>query len=387
MSNTFNNNYYQIFPKFFDNKMLKNCENFLLNKMTITSIKITKPEEKNKNNSVIIKNKIKYDFSPRKSVKLKKVNLSYINDTTDISKIFSQINFFKNNEIINAFKPNYMAYKAKLKNKINKINDSRNNESIKENNVIKTFEHLPKNSIKKIHLGKIESARHIKNDKNFDQNLIKRKVNLIIKDLLSKDNSNYKLIEYNSRNLFPLSNSLNPMKYIEYNMKNDPHNSKLFKSYQKQIKYLRDEKVRRFLIEGINDYRENIQKYREIYPNNFTWKTKKENIFRQKKIKNSILKGDNNINKNNYYYNPYGMLYDNGKKKFRKNFIKAYYSNDAQSNNYIKNNVYFKCVDNNELRKFISLDDKIKIINSTTNNLNKYLKNDYIGKFKKKYCL
>ena len=380
------NNYYQIFPKFSDSKMLKNCENFLANKISTPSLKIPKFMVKRKNNSVIINKKIQFNFSPKRGVKLKQVNLSYINDTNNISKIFSKINAFKNNELINAFKPEYNTNKAKIKNKRTKIPELNDNESKKENSIIKTFEFLPKNTINNIHFGKIDSARYIKNDKNFDKNLINNKVNRIIKDLLTKDSSNYKMKEYHSRNLFPLSNSINPMKYIEYNMKIDPHNSKLFKSYQKQIKYLIDEKVRRFLIEGINDYRENLQKYREIYPVNFTWKEKNENFFKQKHIKNTILKGKNNFNKTNSYE----ILYNKEKEKFRNNFIKAYYSKDAnknQSNKYIKNNMYFKYVNNNDFKKMITLDDKIKMVYSTTNNLNKYLSNDYLRKFRKKYLL
>ena len=393
MSHNHNNNFYRIFPKFSDSKTLKNCENFLANKISTPSLKIPKLIEKKKNNSVIIKNKINFNFSQKEDVKLKKVNLSCINDTnniSNISKIFSKINSFKNNELINAFKPEYNTNKIKIKNKRNKMPILNYNENKKENNIIKTFEFLPKDTTSKIHLGKIDSARNIKNDKNFDNNLINSKVNKIIKDLLSKDTSNYKVKEYHSRNLYPLSNSINPMKYIEFNMKKDPHNSKLFKSYQKQIKFLIDEKVRRFLIEGINDYRENLQKYREIYPVNFTWKTKNEDLFKQKNIKNSILKGKNNFNKNNSYYNSFEIPYNKEKEKFRNNFIKAYYSKDTnknQSNNYIKNNMYFKYVNNNDFKKMITLDDKIKMISSTTNNLNKYISNDYLTKFRKKYLL
>ena len=63
-----------------------------------------------------------------------------------------------------------------------------------------------------IKLRKIQSAKQIENSKNFDQKLIKSRVNSIVKDLLSKKGLRFKAIENNSRNIFPLNKSLNPTK-------------------------------------------------------------------------------------------------------------------------------------------------------------------------------
>ena len=208
----------------------------------------------------------------------------------------------------------------------------------------------------------------------------------IINDLLSKDSQKYKVKEDYSRNAFPLNKAINSMKYIEYNMQNEPNNPKLFKSYDKQIKYLMNEKTRNFLIEGINDYHENLKKYREVNFDFFSRNNNNKRKLYQKKIKEVLLGGQYKENKSIKYiipkYNDHPK-YNSAREKFKKNYIKSYNDKTFDKNK----NLYFKYISNNEIEKMMSVDDKIKLAYSHSKNLTKYMKKDAINKFKKKYIL
>ena len=360
--------------KFYEDPIQKRYKNFLSYKFFPHSPDNSSFSRQNKNKAFLVNDKYKFLHKSSNNIKLKNINLSKI-----LNKDKPSNNNSKRNKRNKDFVTGYKTYNQKVIRKRNKDNDYNKQINI-GCNMIKTFEnHLQKQNIK---LRKIQSAKQIENSKNFDQKLIKSRVNSIVKDLLSKKGLRFKAIENNSRNIFPLNKSLNPTKYIEYNLQNEPNNPKLFKSYKKQMKYLMDENTRKFLIEGINDYHENLKKYKIIYFDMFSKINDGKNLTRRK-INDKIFR-QKNINKTFKYSD---ILYENGKEKFKNNYLKAYEKNmiEKENNKINKNNAYFKYLDNNEFMKIMSLDDRMKMAYSSTKKFDKTMSKDTIDKLRKKY--
>ena len=360
--------------KFYEVPIQKKYKNFLSYKFFPHSPNNSSFSRQNKNKAFLVNDKYKFLHKSSNNIKLKNINLSKI-----LNKDKPSNNNSKRNKRNKDFVTGYKTYNQKVIKKRNKDNDY-NKQINTGSNMVKTFEnHLQKQNIK---LRKIQSAKQIENSKNFDQKLIKSRVNSIVKDLLSKKGLRFKAIENNSRNIFPLNKSLNPTKYIEYNLQNEPNNPKLFKSYKKQMKYLMDENTRKFLIEGINDYHENLKKYKIIYFDMFSKINDGKNLTRRK-INDKIFR-QKNINKTFKYSD---ILYENGKEKFKNNYLKAYEKNmiEKENNKINKNNAYFKYLDNNEFMKIMSLDDRMKMAYSSTKKFDKTMSKDTIDKLRKKY--
>ena len=360
--------------KFYEDPIQKKYKNFLSYKFFPHSPNNSSFSRQNKNKAFLVNDKYKFLHKSSNNIKLKNINLSKI-----LNKDKPSNNNSKRNKRNKDFVTGYKTYNQKVIKKRNKDNGY-NKQVNTGNNMVKTFEnHLQKQNIK---LRKIQSAKQIENSKNFDQKLIKSRVNSIVKDLLSKKGLRFKAIENNSRNIFPLNKSLNPTKYIEYNLQNEPNNPKLFKSYKKQMKYLMDENTRKFLIEGINDYHENLKKYKIIYFDMFSKINDGKNLTRRK-INDKIFK-QKDINKT---FKRSDILYENGKEKFKNNYLKAYEKNmiEKENNKINKNNAYFKYLDNNEFMKIMSLDDRMKMAYSSTKKFDKTMSKDTIDKLRKKY--
>ena len=360
--------------KFYEDPIQKRYKNFLSYKFFPHSPNNSSFSRQNKIKAFLVNDKYKFLHKSSNNIKLKNINLSKI-----LNKDKPSNNNSKRNKRNKDFVTGYKTYNQKVIKKRNKDNDY-NKQINTGSNMVKTFEnHLQKQNIK---LRKIQSAKQIENSKNFDQKLIKSRVNSIVKDLLSKKGLRFKAIENNSRNIFPLNKSLNPTKYIEYNLQNEPNNPKLFKSYKKQMKYLMDENTRKFLIEGINDYHENLKKYKIIYFDMFSKINDGKNLTRRK-INDKIFR-QKNINKTFKYSD---ILYENGKEKFKNNYLKAYEKNmiEKENNKINKNNAYFKYLDNNEFMKIMSLDDRMKMAYSSTKKFDKTMSKDTIDKLRKKY--
>ena len=360
--------------KFYEVPIQKKYKNFLSYKFFPHSPNNSSFSRQNKNKAFLVNDKYKFLHKSSNNIKLKNINLSKI-----LNKDKPSNNNSKRNKRNKDFVTGYKTYNQKVIKKRNKDNDY-NKQINTGSNMVKTFEnHLQKQNIK---LRKIQSAKQIENSKNFDQKLIKSRVNSIVKDLLSKKGLRFKAIENNSRNIFPLNKSLNPTKYIEYNLQNEPNNPKLFKSYKKQMKYLMDENTRKFLIEGINDYHENLKKYKIIYFDMFSKINDGKNLTRRK-INDKIFR-QKNINKTFKYSD---ILYENGKEKFKNNYLKAYEKNmiEKENNKINKNNAYFKYLDNNEFMKIMSLDDRMKMAYSSTKKFDKTMSKDTVDKLRKKY--
>ena len=360
--------------KFYEDPIQKRYKNFLSYKFFPHSPNNSSFSRQNKIKAFLVNDKYKFVYKSSNNIKLKNINLSKI-----LNKDKPSNNNSKRNKRNKDFVTGYKTYNQKVIKKRNKDNDY-NKQINTGSNMVKTFEnHLQKQNIK---LRKIQSAKQIENSKNFDQKLIKSRVNSIVKDLLSKKGLRFKAIENNSRNIFPLNKSLNPTKYIEYNLQNEPNNPKLFKSYKKQMKYLMDENTRKFLIEGINDYHENLKKYKIIYFDMFSKINDGKNLTRRK-INDKIFK-QKDINKT---FKRSDILYENGKEKFKNNYLKAYEKNmiEKENNKINKNNAYFKYLDNNEFMKIMSLDDRMKMAYSSTKKFDKTMSKDTIDKLRKKY--
>ena len=360
--------------KFYEVPIQKKYKNFLSYKFFQHSPNNSSFSRQNKNKAFLVNDKYKFLHKSSNNIKLKNINLSKI-----LNKDKPSNNNSKRNKRNKDFVTGYKTYNQKVIKKRNKDNDY-NKQINTGSNMVKTFEnHLQKQNIK---LRKIQSAKQIENSKNFDQKLIKSRVNSIVKELLSKKGLRFKAIENNSRNIFPLNKSLNPTKYIEYNLQNEPNNPKLFKSYKKQMKYLMDENTRKFLIEGINDYHENLKKYKIIYFDMFSKINDGKNLTRRK-INDKIFK-QKDINKT---FKRSDILYENGKEKFKNNYLKAYEKNmiEKENNKINKNDAYFKYLDNNEFMKIMSLDDRMKMAYSSTKKFDKTMSKDTIDKLRKKY--
>ena len=323
-------------------------------------------------------------------------NLSNALNKIHHNNFFAEINKMNNIASIKNIDISKLFKYQNNKNKANKrhVILSRNKKDIKdikEKREFKSFEYIHKKNHFK--LKRVQSAKNKENSTSIEQRIIKRKVNSIVNDLLSKDiNFQYNNKEMHSRNLFPLNKTLNPKKYIEYNLKNDPNNPKLFKSFQLQMKYSFVGNRRKHLIEGINDYNQNIKKYKKINPKEiFPIKDNEKKLFQKKlekiflNIKPFEFKNRSSKDKN------ISFKYSYEKDKFKKNYLHVYMAKSVDKelsrNEYIKKNKYFSCMDSDKFKKMMSLDDKIKLAQSNSKKLLKFTKKDSVKSYQKKYML
>ena len=397
MSNILNK-YYTIHKKIKVDPFVLNCKRFLNHKPNFKTLLRVSSTKNNKYDFL----KEKYQSKATNTPKVDLANLSNVLDKIYYKKFFSKINGMKNIASIKNIDISQLVENQKNndKDKDNKkpIIISRNKKDIKEKikdikekNVFKTFEYFQKKN--HIKLRRVQSAKNVKNNTSIEQKIVKSKVNSLVKDLLSKDiNFKYSNKEIHSRNSFPLNKEMNPKKYIEYNLKNDPNNPKLFKSFQLQMKYLFVGNNRKHLIEGVNDYDQNIKKYKEINPKEMFDKKVNEKKLFQKKLKKVFLnikpmefKNLSSKDKNNTF------KYSYEKDKFNKNYINVYMGKSVDKelsrNKYIKRNKYFNFMDSDKFKKMMSLDDKIKLAQSNSKKLLKFVKKDSMKSFQKKYIL
>ena len=229
----YNNNYDE-------DKILLNCKKFLTHR--IPKICLKKKDEKNNKN---------------KQKLFKLTNLHIANNN-------------KNNE-------------NKIKRKSKFIHDIKSKSLIMfyNNKGIHKIEFNKSELNEKNNLRKIYSAKNFINNKNNNKYTTQSKVREIIKNLLSGNKLNY--LPKAEQTKISLKNFINPNKYVEFFMRKEPLNIQLFKSYKKQIKYFFNKRNRQILIEGINDYHQNIKHYNGIYFNSVIGKDI-NNIKKLKKI-------------------------------------------------------------------------------------------------------
>ena len=256
-------------------------------------------------------------------------------------------------------------------------------------------------------------AKEIKKDKNN----IKLKAEKIINELLSLKNKNeirsYYIkkdyedsianAENNEKNIkYNINNSINPISYIKFNLDNEPKNKKLFKSFDKQTMIIGSQKYRDDLINGVNEYRNNILKYKELkgpiacYKKKCNEKNENEII---KKMKMSNIKGPglifsnrlyqrknkkiNNFEFDDNFKDVKKLLYKNIEKYETYKFVKGKRvkinvdKKDIKTLKKIDGKAPFVINDNNEMikfsHKFLSFDDKINKLLLKTKNTTNYL--------------
>ena len=256
-----------------------------------------------------------------------------------------------------------------------KIGDANNNKSFRTIPKIK----LNKNkTLKNIILRKIKSAREIKSDKNINQSITKMKVKEKLKKILAKDKTKY--ISETLQLKTDLKKFTKRLKYIEMDMRKDPDDKKLYKTYKVQLKYFMNNKNRKLLIDGVNDYHENIKLYKDINYNSFYQENNKKND-----IKNNI--NNKTINTNNSDIIRYSYKIYNGFKKFQDNYLKAYNEkrfnyniSSNKSERYINNNSYFKYLNESDFNHMMSVDQKLhNIYQSVNKTFRKKKKNSFIS--------
>ena len=139
------------------------------------------------------------------------------------------------------------------------------------------------------------------------------------------------------------------MTYIKFNLKNEPKNNSLFKSYDTQILIMGNKKYRNELLDGINIYKDNCLKYQDLRgpigfdKNNINEKRRSQNI---KKMKMNFI-GER------------GLLFSNRLYKKKLNKLKDYDFDDNYKNMKV---LLFKNLDKYE--------KQIKIINGKKETVN-----------------
>ena len=145
-----------------------------MHKTTNLSHKILKLYETKKNESFLIK-----EIKSIKFVKLKSVRISDIDDRSKTNKNINLRNIYINN-------------------------DKKFNDNIRKEKYDKVFKNSEFSREKIKTIRKIHSAKILKNYKDFKKKISDDKVNLIIKDLLSKDCQNCNMNDVYSKNKFLL---------------------------------------------------------------------------------------------------------------------------------------------------------------------------------------
>ena len=327
---------------------------------------------------------INFPYFSEKTNKYNTLNLSEKGDNIKI--VVNKEKFLSDNENKNLLENNN---KLKIKNNI--INNNSLYENYKSNlNFLKKnrfFENKSKfiSNIFDIENSLYNQEKELKTKKEND----KKKINLILKDLQSKIKFKRNFKKKKSFQFsFSINNSLkqpeiNPMKYIQMNLSENPHNSSKFKSYNIQVKLIGNEKNRNLLLDGVNFYNNNYVKYKNIKPTMIynTKYEKKQKIIHQKinkmlhgikrpklifktqynnyKKNKKLLKNINAFSFENKYKETKNKRIDN--LNYRLNLISK---NDIVSiNNYIEKN-----------RKYLSFDKKINLLLLRAQKTSNYIK-------------
>ena len=121
-----------------------------------------------------------------------------------------------------------------------------------------------KNNLNVPNIKSIKKEIKVKNDEE------EKKIQAILKNLMKSEKK--KKANANKKKSFPFSYystihpTISPMKYIKMNFSENPHKINKFKSYNIQIKAIGNLKYRNFLLEGINFFKNNYIKYKNLKP-------------------------------------------------------------------------------------------------------------------------
>ena len=194
-----------------------------------------------------------------------------------------------------------------------------------------------------------------------------------------------------------INRSIDPMTYIKFNFSNYPKNNALFKSFDSQVMIMGNKKYRNDLVDGVNLYKNNIVKYKDLrgpigFDKNRINEKKRNEII--KKMKKSYIKGNGFNFSNRLYKQKYNKKsnyeFDDNYKKIEKFLYKDIDKYEAQL--YLTNgkkvdkkdiNILKKMSDDAEYiihdkeemvkfsNRFLSFNERInKLLSKTTNTTN-----------------
>ena len=232
---------------------------------------------------------------------------------------------------------------------------------------------IPQNSV---NIREIKNILNIPKPKNI-QKEEEKKIKIYIDDLMENKFNNKKIYEKKSfKCLFnsPKQSAINPLKYIEFNLSENPHKPSVFKSYKLQVKLMGNEKYRNLLLDDINYYNNNYLKFKNIKTNKL-YDDKNENKEEINKNIKEMLK-DKIKSKNKSLFLFKKSIHNSKKKKklFRNFYSFSFDSNYKLSENKrIDNfNSRFNLVSKNDIdkinkyietnRKKLSFDEKINLL-------------------------
>ena len=250
-----------------------------------------------------------------KNYDLQKSSMTQSKDISSIIKYKKDKNplktFQENKSIKNKFLNNMNGAKTdytKNKNKIkkNKIIKDLKNEFIEFNDIKDNSNNLvinfKKNEMKRNFKNKISNNKYLCYTEDSKEKIDNsKKAEQITNELLSlkrtKDIKNYfikkdlekkKQEELGSNEEIPV---LDPMTYIKYNLITNPKKKDLFKSFDIQLMIMGNEKYRNNLLDGVNEYKNNVTKFEELRgPTGFD-----KNRVEEKRLNNIIKKMNRNF--------------------------------------------------------------------------------------------
>ena len=174
-----------------------------------------------------------------------------------------------------------------------------------------------------------DSKEKIDNNKKAEQitnELLSLKNSKDIKNYyIKKDLEKFKTQEKNKNKEIPV---VDPMSYIKYNLVTIPKKRDLFKSFDVQLSIMGNEKYRNNLIDGVNEYKNNVVKFEELrgptgFDKNRVEETKRRNVIKKmnknfKEKRGMIFTQQTFKLKNKIKKNMFNFDYDEDYKKLKK---------------------------------------------------------------------
>ena len=174
-----------------------------------------------------------------------------------------------------------------------------------------------------------DSKEKIDNNKKAEQitnELLSLKNSNDIKNYyIKKDLEKFKTQEKNKNKEIPV---VDPMSYIKYNLVTNPKKRDLFKSFDVQLSIMGNEKYRNNLIDGVNEYKNNVVKFEELrgptgFDKNRVEETKRRNVIKKmnknfKEKRGMIFTQQTFKLKNKIKKNMFNFDYDEDYKKLKK---------------------------------------------------------------------
>ena len=205
------------------------------------------------------------------------------------------------------------------KNAFNKDDDENENSSEEDNKSKNTSENL----YNEFYIYNLP----LKYNKNKEE--ISTNVGIILKTLLNNKDEDDKLSneKKEEENLNNTENLINPLKIIQSNLSNEPDNNDLYKSKNLQVKCLGNELNRKKMLNGINVYKRDKEKYKIVNVDIPSNRKKKEQVNIDKIMKKNQIIDENNLLRFNFNIN--NNINNNKSKKIKnyyqdKNFSKIY---------------------------------------------------------------